>query len=65
MYISRNSTIPKQATMQFSTSEDNQEKVTIKVYEGERAYVRENNLLGSFTLDNIAPAKARIPRIKV
>lgn len=51
--------------MQFSTSEDNQEKVTIKVYEGERAYVRDNNLLGSFTLDNIAPAKARTPRIKV
>ncbi|KAA6394193.1 MAG: putative Heat shock cognate 70 kDa protein [Streblomastix strix] len=63
--IKRNTTIPKQAEMTFSTSEDNQEKVTVKVYEGERAYVRENNFLGSFQLSGIPPAKSRVPRIKV
>jgi L1 cell adhesion molecule like protein len=63
--IKRNTSIPRSAEMTFSTSEDNQEMVNVKVYEGERAYVRENNFLGSFQLRGIPPAKSRVPRIKV
>ncbi|KAH7829764.1 putative cytosolic heat shock 70 protein [Monocercomonoides exilis] len=63
--IKRNTTIPCSKEMMFTTSEDNQEMVTVKVYEGERAVVRENNFLGSFKLQGIPPAKSRAPRIKV
>lgn len=63
--IKRNSTIPRSAELTFSTSHDNQEMVTVKVYEGERAHVRDNNFLGSFQLTGIPPAKSRVPRIKV
>jgi len=63
--IKRNSTIPCQKSMVFSTAADNQSTVTVKVYEGERPRVRENNLLGKFDLCGIPPAPRGQPRIQV
>eukprot|EP00708_Paratrimastix_pyriformis_P002300 GAFH01001042.1.p2 GENE.GAFH01001042.1~~GAFH01001042.1.p2 ORF type:complete len:676 (-),score=299.55 GAFH01001042.1:47-1810(-) len=63
--IKRNTTVPVQKSMTFSTSADNQDKVTVKVYEGERARARENNLLGKFDLCGIPPAPRAQPRIQV
>ncbi|KAK6465177.1 heat shock protein 70 [Scheffersomyces coipomensis] len=48
--IHRNSTVPTKKTQNYTTSDDNQEQVSIEVYEGERIHVSENNLLGNFTL---------------
>jgi len=63
--IDRNSTIPVKKTKIFSTSEDNQPSVTIKIYEGERTNVSDNNLLDQFDLIGIKPAKRGEPRISV
>jgi len=63
--IKRNTTMPVQKAMTFSTSTDNQAMVTVKVYEGERARARENNLLGKFDLCDIPPAPRAQPRIQV
>ncbi|MBI3441514.1 MAG: molecular chaperone DnaK [Proteobacteria bacterium] len=63
--IKRNSTIPAEAKDVFSTSEDNQRNVEIKVYQGERAKASENKLLGSFVLDGIPPAPRGKPQIEV
>jgi molecular chaperone DnaK len=63
--IQKNSTIPTKANQTFSTADDNQPAVTIKVYQGEREFVRHNKLLGEFTLGDIAPAPRGQPQIEV
>ena len=63
--INRNTTIPCRASKIFTTCSDNQQVVKIRIYEGERSMIKDNNLLGSFDLRNISPAPARQPRIEV
>jgi heat shock 70kDa protein 1/2/6/8 len=63
--IERNQTIPCSKKQTFSTFSDNQPAVTIKVYEGERQFTRDNNLLGSFDLTGIPPMPRGIPQIEV
>jgi molecular chaperone DnaK len=63
--IQKNSTIPTKANQTFSTADDNQPAVTIKVYQGEREFVRYNKLLGEFSLGDIAPAPRGQPQIEV
>ena len=63
--IQKNSTIPTKANQVFSTADDNQPAVTIKVYQGEREFVRYNKLLGEFNLGDIAPAPRGQPQIEV
>lgn len=63
--IDRNTTVPTKKKKIFSTTQDNQSFVEIKVYEGERVNVRDNNLLGRFVLEGIPPAKRAQPQIEV
>lgn len=63
--ITRNTTIPTEYKDIFSTAEDNQPSVIIKVYQGERPKAENNNYLGSFELLDILPAPRGIPQIEV
>jgi molecular chaperone DnaK len=63
--IKRNTTIPTRKTEVFSTAEDMQTAVTIKVYQGEREMARDNKLLGQFNLEGIPPSPRGIPQIEV
>ena len=63
--IERNTTIPTKKTQVFSTAEDSQSAVTIRVFQGERPMASDNKLLGQFDLMGIPPAPRGIPQIEV
>ncbi len=63
--IERNTTIPTKKSQVFSTADDNQQAVTIKVYQGEREMAADNKLLGQFDLMGIPPAPRGVPQIEV
>jgi molecular chaperone DnaK len=63
--INKNTTIPTKATQIFSTADDNQTAVTIRVFQGEREMARDNKLLGEFNLEGIRPAPRGVPQIEV
>lgn len=63
--IDRNTTIPTKKTQTYSTAEDNQNAVTIRVFQGEREMAQDNKMLGQFDLVGIPPAPRGVPQIEV
>jgi len=63
--VERNTTIPTERKQIFSTADDNQMAVTVKVYQGERQMAADNRLLGQFNLEGIPPAPRGLPQIEV
>ena len=63
--IEKNTTIPSKKTQVYSTADDNQSAVTIRIAQGERAMFNDNKILGSFNLEGIPPAPRGVPQIEV
>jgi len=63
--IDRNTTIPTKKSQVYSTAEDNQQAVTIRVFQGEREMAQDNKVLGQFDLVGIPPARRGVPQIEV
>ncbi|TWT96155.1 Chaperone protein DnaK [Botrimarina colliarenosi] len=63
--VERNTTVPAERKQVFSTADDNQQAVTVRVFQGEREMCADNRLLGQFNLDGIPPAPRGVPQIEV